>query len=102
MSVFFKRRGDAPSSVDYKTWYFNERITWSSATEFDANFTSYMVDYTAFLLTKDGRMLYSSPGSGTTAYSSGGWYRQEYRTVVFDDVPTGSLRTWLEANATPI
>jgi hypothetical protein len=30
-----------------------------------------------------------------------GWRAQVYRTITFDELPTGDLLTWLQANATP-
>lgn len=29
------------------------------------------------------------------------WTNQAYRTITFDEEPTGDLLTWLQANATP-
>lgn len=29
------------------------------------------------------------------------WSNQAYRTITFDEEPTGDLLTWLQANATP-
>lgn len=29
------------------------------------------------------------------------WNNQAYRTITFDEEPTGDLLTWLQANATP-
>ena len=29
------------------------------------------------------------------------WANQAYRTITFDEEPTGDLLTWLQANATP-
>ena len=29
------------------------------------------------------------------------WTNQAYRTIIFDEEPTGDLLTWLQANATP-
>lgn len=42
-------------------------------------------------------------GLGVTAYDgmSGGWGNSVYRTIIFDEEPTGDLLTWLQANATP-
>ena len=47
-------------------------------------------------------MLYAkSSGPALTAYNGGNWMNQSYRTITFDEEPTGDLLTWLEANATP-
>ena len=41
-------------------------------------------------------------GGENVYYSdSRGWVKDGYRTITFDEEPTGDLLTWLEANATP-
>ena len=37
----------------------------------------------------------------TTVYSSGKWKSDEFRTLIFDEEPTGALLNWLKANASP-
>ena len=106
MSVFFRRRGVPQTppqpTVDYKTWLLNEDIR--DPIEAEANFESnnqsyrWIDGYTSqyvFSIYYDNYKVYSYQGTGN-------WVNQAYRTVVFDAVPTGTLRTWLEANATPI
>ena len=50
---------------------------------------------------------YAEKSENITAYSydevfeSGEWRDQAYRTIIFDEEPTGDLLTWLQANATP-
>ena len=41
--------------------------------------------------------------AGYTQYrrNPGSWGGETYRTIVFDEEPTGDLLTWLQANATP-
>lgn len=38
----------------------------------------------------------------TTVYNGTYWESQNYRNVVFAEVPTGALLEWLKANATPV
>ena len=40
-------------------------------------------------------------GSTDVNYATKGWANDAYRTITFDEEPTGDLLTWLEANATP-
>ena len=49
-----------------------------------------------------GYLVYYSSGTAYRAYSSkdSRWYGS-YRTITFDEEPTGDLLTWLQANATP-
>ena len=113
MSVFFRRRGVPPTppqpTVDYKTWYFNDTIN-STLSKTRANF------YTEY----NGRKVYwyylratslfnmrnveyfDEDDVNTVAYNSSSGWTEQYRTIYFDAVPTGTLRTWLEANATAI
>ena len=42
------------------------------------------------------QQVYKSPIIGSAS-----WTNEAYRTITFDTEPTGTLLTWLEANATP-
>lgn len=42
----------------------------------------------------DGNYVYTSAGAST------GWLSNAYRTLIFDEEPTGDLLTWLNANGT--
>lgn len=91
------------------TWYFNDTIT--DFPMFDVNFTSGGRRWTR--ITYGGafgrlNMSYYNPNGTTTievAYDGvgqTGWSNTEkYRTIVFDEEPTGDLLTWLQANAVP-
>lgn len=45
--------------------------------------------------------LFESQSYTTTVYNGTYWESQNYRNVVFDEVPTGALLVWLKLNATP-
>ena len=92
------------------TWYFNEKIDLSKLTErgFDIGFTSgwdyhYTVIYRGYNDTYGARTLIYK--SNLTNYTSeayrGGWRAQVYRTITFDEEPTGDFWVGWEANATP-
>lgn len=97
------------------TWVINERLPFSAfskSNKFGASFVS------------NGRRFYgiitvTEQGDDVLGYfdtaemyafyqiyrqsfiSAGSWTDRAYRTITFDEEPSGSLLTWLEANATP-
>lgn len=95
------------------TWYFNETIDLDSlpdtlALGVDAGFTSGF-DYHYTTIKRGYNDTY---GTRTLIYKSNltnytieayrnKWRAQVYRTIVFDELPTGNLLAWLQANATP-
>ena len=93
------------------TWYFNDTIEITQV--FDVNFTSGDAQWTEISYNSVfGRyeMVYAYVVNGSTvntktAYdgvNQTGWNNTEkYRTIIFDEEPTGDLLTWLQANATP-
>lgn len=94
------------------TWYFNNTITITESVEYAAVFTLYSSDKSFIKLrltkgTKQNTMqgIYEVfPGytQKLSLYSNrGGWSKQEYRTITFEEEPTGDLLAFLEANATP-
>lgn len=99
----------ARKKLDYKTWLFNETIP-SSATlakttvSFTSNSKKCSTIEGKYVSGAGFQVRYTIGTSETNVYRSinGGWQNDAYKTVVFDDEPTGTLRTWLEANATPI
>lgn len=96
------------SSIDFRTWYINETPSLSNfATQI--NFTSNGRRYTEFRLMNLAivrGLSYLSGSSETSVYfvtlGVYKWEDENFRTVTFDVAPTDTLRTWLEANATPI
>ena len=85
------------------TWYFNSKITISRSVTYSGVFTCNRVTYTSITLTAgfNASMRY---GKNTTAYAfgAGGWISESYRTITFEEEPTGALLAFLEANATPL
>lgn len=83
------------------TWYFNDKLDGSAYT-FSANFKP-----AASLLLYDGivkvnlGMNYTHDGEETPVYAFSMWLGASFRTVTFDEEPTGDLLAFLEANATP-
>lgn len=92
-------------SVDYKTWYFNESVS-TALDRTSINFVSNNRRCTSIRCsvstTKTITVTYYTTTSISVYTSARGWTNESYRTVVFDAVPTGDLRTWLELNATAI
>lgn len=93
------------------TWYFNDTVTMTRV--FDVNFTSgdwpwTRISYNSVFGRYDMVYMHVANGSvmgSMTVYAGidqNGWSgKEEYRTIIFDEEPTGDLLTWLQANATP-
>ena len=85
-----------------ETWVLNESIlvahdehTWN------VTFTSNGTTYTKLTWSSSQKqiLIYDS----TVVYKEfpvSSWLDQAYRTITFDDTPTGELLTWLQANGT--
>lgn len=94
------------------TWYFNNTITITESVEYAAVFTLGSSDKSFIKLrltkgTKQNTMqgFYQMAPGFTQKISlyanTSGWSKQEYRTITFEEEPTGALLAFLEANATP-
>lgn len=94
------------------TWYFNNTITITESVEYAAVFTLYSIDKSFIKLrltkgTKQSTMqgFYQMAPGFTQKISlyanTSGWAKQDYRTITFEEEPTGDLLAFLEANATP-
>lgn len=93
------------------TWYFNDTV--KPTRVFDVNFTSgdgpwTRITYNSVFGRYDLVYMHVANGSvmgSATVYDGidqNGWSgKEEYRTIIFDEEPTGDLLTWLQANATP-
>lgn len=88
------------------TWYLNDTVSYTSSTYFSCAFTS---NNERFVAIKYGGGAMSgldykySNGSGRTVVILGNtWMDNSYRTITFDEEPTGDLLTWLEANGTRV
>lgn len=99
------------------TWYFNETIDitsqpdkfWGYGRGIAVSFVSGYYGFTYDHLIRDyddtygvRTLIYYRKSTETRdlAYRNG-WRGQVYRTITFDELPTGDLLTWLQANATP-
>lgn len=82
------------------TWYFNSVIDVKDSATYVANFVSDGVTFTAIRI-QSGRMGYKRQGSTTIEilYINGSWRHEKYRTVTFEEPPSGALLEWLQANA---
>lgn len=99
------------------TWYFNETIDitsqpdkfWGYSSGIAVSFVSGYYGFTYDHLIRDyddtygvRTLIYYRKFTETReiAYRNG-WRGEVYRTITFDELPTGDLLTWLQANATP-
>lgn len=99
------------------TWYFNETIDitsqpdkfWGYSSGIAVSFVSGYYGFTYDHLIRDyddtygvRTLIYYRKITETRelAYRNG-WQGEVYRTITFDELPTGDLLTWLQANATP-
>lgn len=99
------------------TWYFNETIDitsqpdkfWGYSSGIAVSFVSGYYGFTYDHLIRDyddtygvRTLIYYRKSTETRelAYRNG-WWGEVYRTITFDELPTGDLLTWLQANATP-
>lgn len=87
------------------TWYFNETIDVSISRNFVINFLSGGLScQTLQVGDAFGHLVYYSGGTAYRVYSSYSYSWNNgtnYRTITFDEAPSGDLLTWLQANATP-
>ena len=68
---------------------------------YDGTFISNGITYKGFLFGKPGG--FTPPitsGSGITVYEDSSWIDEAYRTITFEEAPTGDFLTWLQANGT--
>lgn len=82
------------------TWYFNSVIDVKDTATYVANFVSDGVTFEA-IRTQNEKMGYKRQGGSTIrmVYSAVGWRSEQYRTVTFEEPPSGALLEWLQANA---
>ena len=93
------------------TWYFNHVIEWDESDNFNATvhtrsgrstFDSISIYIGTTYKELDYRIRKSSQWRSTKVWDSdNGWEDSGYRTVTFDEEPTGGLLAFLQANATP-
>ena len=89
------------------TWLLNDYIGDSPLSVTDAGFISNDTHFawlsakyqmgSAYIIYSTG---YAMSDKEVTVYVNRAWQEQAYRTLTFDEEPTGDLLTWLEANGT--
>lgn len=88
------------------TWYLNDAVSYTSATYFSCAFISNGKRFVAIKGSGGvmSALLYmrSSSDSEAVMFYGNSWGDQAYRTITFDEEPTGDLLTWLEANGTRV
>lgn len=86
-----------------KTWRFNDVISCWEGMTWNVNFVALGYPCTSIYSTYNNNLFYTTPSLGgfMARDAAGNWSGEEYRTVTFDDPPTGDFLTWLQANATP-
>ena len=86
---------------DGLTWIINKSPRLMHV-EQSIHFTSNGRPFDYFMIFAESRrgIMYSYKGDDIwTAYSNGRWTQEAFRTVTFTEMPTGTLLTWLQANA---
>ena len=91
-----------------ETWLLNETIEVDSKGYDESYTTSFTSNNEIYTLLKiqgssvpTGEAFEASIYYGDTHVRSGGaWVSEAYRTLIFDEAPTGNLLVWLQANAT--
>lgn len=98
---------DEPDIPTSKTWLMNNSGLTSPGvgTQFKARFVSddrpfYGITFSSMAGGITINYIDSLAGSSVNVYYYS-WTSQAYRTIIFDEKPTGDLLTWLQANATP-
>lgn len=88
------------------TWYLNDTVSYTSSTYFSCAFISNGKRFVAIKGSGGvmNALLYmrSSSDSEAVMFYGNSWGDQAYRTLTFDEEPTGDLLTWLEANGTRV
>lgn len=92
------------------TWYFNQTLsipvsTTSTTFSTRAHYEGGSKTITGIQIINRGdnpNMSYLGSGFASTAWDQRrGWRDTAYRTITFDEAPSGDLLAWLEQNATP-
>ncbi len=85
------------------TWYFNSKFNVLPSLAFSVKFrsanSSQLYDG---IITKEILMAYTYGTKRQQVYMLGKWTDETYRTITFEEEPTGDLLAFLEANATPL
>lgn len=85
-----------------ETWVLNERLNLTGNASYIASFTCNGTVY-AGIHTDTSVVTYlfnTTQMGGQRVYTRYGWDNMAYRTIVFDESPSGRLLTWLQENGT--
>lgn len=84
-----------------KTWRFNDAISCWDGMTWNVNFVALGYPCTSIYSTYNNNLFYTTPSLGgfMARDAAGNWNGEEYRTVTFDEPPTGDFLAWLQANA---
>lgn len=85
-----------------ETWVLNEQLYLTGDASYTASFTCNGTVYAGIRTTSQVVIyLFNTSQQGERrVYTRYGWANQVYRTIVFDESPSGNLLTWLQANGT--
>ena len=85
-----------------ETWVLNERLNLTDNANYIASFTCNGTVYAGIHTTTEvvTYLFNTSQLGGQRAYTNYGWDNEVYRTIVFDESPSGTLLTWLQRNGT--
>ena len=86
------------------TWYLNDSLGYNTLERTNVGFTAngkHFDQIVAFSMMGGVqlRFIVTSTSSSEIPYDRG-WTQAAYRTLTFDEEPTGDILTWLEANGT--
>lgn len=85
-----------------ETWVLNEMLNLTGNASYTASFTCNGTVYAGIRTTSQVvTYLFNTSQQGEQrVYTRYGWANQVYRTIVFDESPSGTLLTWLQRNGT--
>ena len=85
-----------------ETWVLNESLNLTGNANYVASFTCNGTVYAGIHTTTSvvTYLFNTTQMGGQRVYTRYGWDNEAYRTIVFDESPSGTLLTWLQRNGT--
>ena len=85
-----------------ETWVLNESLNLTDNANYIASFTCNGTVYAGIHTTTSvvTYLFNTTQMGGQRVYTRYGWDNEAYRTIVFDESPSGTLLTWLQRNGT--
>ena len=85
-----------------ETWVLNESLNLTGNANYIASFTCNGTTYAGIHTTTSvvTYLFNTTQMGGQRVYTRYGWDNEAYRTIVFDESPSGTLLTWLQRNGT--